>query len=137
MRVFVGGSKNLKVLPKAMTDKLVELMDQDAEIIVGDCRGTDELIQRHLKQRRYDLVTVYAVEGKERRNLGNWDVRAISLPRRKRCFGRYNNYACYLGRDQAMALDADCAVMIWNRRILVRTKNIFGRHTASLFTHDN
>ena len=35
MPVFVGGSKTLKVLPKAMADKLVKLMSQDAEIIIG------------------------------------------------------------------------------------------------------
>ena len=51
MRVFVGGSKALKALPKAMSDKLVELMEQDAEIIVGDCKGADELIQRYMRQR--------------------------------------------------------------------------------------
>ena len=116
MRVFVGGSKAIKALPKAMADKLVELMEQDAEIIVGDCKGADELIQRHMRQRRYDLVTVYAVEGKERCNLGNWDVKAISRPWRERRFDRYNNYAYYLEKDRAMALDADCAVMIWDRR---------------------
>ena len=116
MRVFAGGSKTLKALPEAMMDKLVELMGQDAEIVVGDCKGADELIQRHMRQGRYEFVTVYAVEGKERCNLGNWDVKAIFCPWRKRCFGRYNNYAYYLEKDRAMALDADCAVMIWDRR---------------------
>ena len=48
MRVFVGGSKTLKALPKAMVDRLVELMGQDAEVIVGDCRGADALVQQFL-----------------------------------------------------------------------------------------
>lgn len=116
MKVFVGGSKSLKVLPQQALFILDTHMCEDDEILIGDRKGADELVQRFMKQRRYDLVTVYVTEGKERYILGDWNVRAIKCLGRKRRFGRYYNYAHYLEKDRAMALDADCAVMIWDRR---------------------
>lgn len=105
----------MKVLPEQALFIIDDHMRKDNEILIGDCKGADELVQRFLRRRRYDLVTVYVAEGKERCNLGNWDVRAINFLGRRR-IRRDGNYAYCLEKDQAMALDADCAVMVWDRR---------------------
>ena len=122
MNVFVGGSKTLKALPKAMMGELVELMRQDAEIIVGDCRGADALVQQFLADSRYRHVAVYAMEGKARNNLGGWEVVAVPAPGGPKAWHRLavtrKGHLCVLQnyhmKDLLMALTADCGLMTWN-----------------------
>ena len=130
MPVFVGGSKNLKALPKVMVDRLVELMDQDAEVIVGDCCGADALAQQFLADSRYQHVTVCAMEGKARNNLGGWEVIGAPAPGGPKAWHRLvvtrKGYLCvlqnhkdnayYRMKDLLMALIADRGLMTWNRK---------------------
>ena len=115
LKVFVGGPRSLKALPKSVFAKLDDCIRKGRELLIGDCKGADELIQRYVRQRRYDLVRVYASEGKERCNLGNWNMRTINNYGLTRYF-QYDNYINHLEIAEAMALDADCAVMVWDRR---------------------
>ena len=135
MRVFVGGSKALKALPKAIADKIIELMEQDAEIVVGDCRGADALVQQFLADSHYRHVEVYATEGKVRHNLGDWKAVGVSPTEISvtsatsgPCYvapvewwvsskrSKRGGYNYYLAKDVAMALSADCGLMAWNGR---------------------
>ena len=59
MRAFISGSKVLKNyikdggLPKAVLSEIDSIMDEGAEIIIGDCDGVDTLVQKYLHEKDY------------------------------------------------------------------------------------
>ena len=115
MKVFVGGSKALKALPKAMREKLGELCEQGADYLVGDCLGADALAQQFLTENGCTTVEIYAVEGKPRHNAGGWPVHCVDVPTRISRIWMLGDEN-YLIKDKAMACNADCGLFAWNGR---------------------
>lgn len=109
-KVFIGGSKSLSVLTQAETDLLLTYLNDDCHILIGDCRGADLAIQNFLCSAEYRFVTVYATEGKARKNSGHWYVKAIDAPQDTRGFDYYRQ------KDIAMATEADEVLMFWDRK---------------------
>ncbi len=105
MKVFIGGSISIKYLDYAVKDELDKYMNNELEILVGDAYGIDSLVQSYCKD--YELVTVYASNGRARSNIGKWNVRAIEA---NGCYGR----EFYEQKDKAMTADCDFGFMIWD-----------------------
>lgn len=115
MKVFVGGSKSLGALPDAFLERLDSFMEEGAEALVSDCWSADALIQKHFATCGYQKATVYAVEGEARNNMGHWEVRPSDLLMSRR-FRKGDGYVYYAANGQAMARDADLALMAWDGR---------------------
>jgi len=106
--VFLGGSRRITRLNERIRSKLDELLKRGLWIFIGDAYGADRAIQRHLADRGYQRVTVYAITGMLRNNLGNWKVRSVDAPKSARGFDLYSV------KDTQMANDASCGFMLWD-----------------------
>ena len=106
-KVFIGGSKNITKLDETVRQKLDELISENAEILIGDCRGADAMVQYYLNGKGYERVRVYASDGVVRINHGNWPTVDVQSHGEK-------GYTYYQLKDIEMANDADEAFMIWD-----------------------
>lgn len=107
-KVFLGGSRKIPRLDESMRKKLDELISRRFEILVGDANGADRAMQQHLADRHYNQVTVYAVTGALRNNVGDWRVRHVDAPATARGFDLYSR------KDVAMTQEADAGLMLWD-----------------------
>lgn len=106
MNVFIGGSKNLTVLPNSAADTIEEYINAGYCILIGDCYGIDLCVQTLLKSRGYNKVTVYCSGDAPRNNVGGWPVIALHSDKK--------GYDFYRRKDIAMVKACDCGLMIWN-----------------------
>ena len=107
MKVFIGGSKTLVHLTPQMCTLIDELIQSGTDILVGDCRGADTLVQQYLAGKDYRRVTVYASGTTVRNNAGNFTVKLVPADSAK-------GFDFYRQKDIAMAADADSALMFWD-----------------------
>ena len=107
MKVFIGGSKTLVHLTPQMCTLLDELIQSGTNILVGDCRGADTLVQQYLAGKNYRRVTVYASGTTVRNNAGNFTVKLVPADSAK-------GFDFYRQKDIAMANEADSALMFWD-----------------------
>ena len=110
MKVIISGSRNLKVLNKEIIETLKKIMELNLDIIIGDCYGIDTLIQRYLKSRNYQKVTVYHIGNHPRNNLGFKTVKVQG--------NRYSD------KDIAMCKIADYGLAIWDGKSRGTSANI-------------
>lgn len=108
MKVFIGGSKSITVLPKPVITRFRTICERQYDILVGDCYGVDAAVQEFCASLGYDRVTVYASNGKARNNLGGWPVKCIHVAQGVTGFDFYRQ------KDIAMAETADCGLMVWD-----------------------
>ncbi len=106
-KIFIGGTKKIKTLDETVRQKLDKLISESAEILIGDCRGADAMVQSYLHRKNYEKVKVYATDGNVRINHGNWPV--VNVP----SYGE-EAYEYYQLKDIEMVNDADEAFMIWD-----------------------
>lgn len=108
MKLFVGGSKRMKIPEEMLKNKTDEWIAAGAEILIGDCSGTDAAMQKALAGREYPNVTVYTVNTRVRRNAGSWSVAVV--PGSKPPFTFHD----YRRKDAAMSKAADSGFMVWD-----------------------
>lgn len=114
MKVFISGSKETvryyRVrMPYPIREKLDEFMEDDTEIIIGDCMGIDADVQRYLNDNGYRNVTVY-VAGRNRparNNEGKWEEKHFDA-------SYFNGYSMRVEKDIHLAEDADVGFAVWN-----------------------
>jgi hypothetical protein len=99
-KVFVSGSRTIKELPEAARVSLDRIMRLGFLVLVGDCYGVDTLVQEYLKAQGYERVHVYHIGAKPRHCLGFPSVRVEG--------------ARQGDKDQAMAVQADYGLAIWD-----------------------
>ncbi len=125
MRVFIGGSKTISSLTAEFTAELDRIITDGHEILIGDCYGTDLLVQKYLACRNYDKVTVYVSGDKVRHNAGGFPVRHITVP--NGCTG----FEFRRLKDIAMAEDADYGLMLRDGKSRGTAANIADLRTMS------
>jgi len=108
MKVFIGGSRNIKELDEEINQVLFGELNSNAEILVGDADGVDTLIQQFCKNNNYDKVSVYASNGKARNNVGKFNVKNIVVDK-----DTYSKQF-FVKKDIAMTDDADYGIVIWD-----------------------
>ena len=107
MKIFVGGSKRIAVLPNAAFRQLDAYREQGCAFLVGDCHGVDAGVQKYLADCGERRVTVYCSGRAPRHNVGAWPVVAL-------CDTTHTGYAFYRQKDIRMAEDADGGYMVWD-----------------------
>ncbi len=70
-RVFISGSISIKQLPPEIIDSVNKIEQQNFEILVGDAKGIDLLIQGKLKKDQYGNVLVCSIYNTPRNLLSN------------------------------------------------------------------
>lgn len=108
--VMISGSRSVNKLPQSALNSLDKIMELNFDIIIGDCYGIDTLVQKYLKSKNYQKVTVYHINNKPRNNLGFNSVKI-----------RENRY---LDKDIAMAEIADYGLAIWDGKSKGTQNNI-------------
>lgn len=113
MKVFISGSKSLNKagrdwsLPESSVSATLDnIMSEQDEVLIGDCWGTDTVVQEYLNRAKYKMVTVYS-SGKARSNVGQWEGKRFSPNGR-------TPYVFRIEKDFHMAEDCDYGVAIWD-----------------------
>ncbi len=115
--VFIGGSRAVSRLNRAIRDKLDDLMERRCTILIGDANGADKAVQNYLADRGYSNVVVFCMNPC-RNNIGQWQIRAIPSHSGKK------DFAYYAMKDQAMAREAKCGIMFWDGKSKGTLNNI-------------
>jgi hypothetical protein len=115
--VFIGGSRAVSRLNTTIVSKLDELIGRQCLIFVGDANGADKAVQQHFAKRGYQHVLVYCMD-QCRNNVGSWPTRNVTSPSSRR------DFAYYAAKDQAMAEDAKCGIMLWDGKSKGTLNNI-------------
>jgi len=101
-KVFYSGSMDINELPKDVEEALIETISRDEEVLVGDCKGVDSLIQKWFAERAYSNVTVYHI-GDKPRSLYSPLFKVVKVRGTK-----------YTDKDEFMASECHKATVVWN-----------------------
>lgn len=106
--VFLSGSRKLNRLNDEIRNRLKNIINQHLVVLVGDANGADKALQKYLSEIHYQNVMVFCSGRSCRNNLGNWNVKYISVdPKLK---GR----EFYTEKDKKMAAEADYGLVLWD-----------------------
>ena len=122
-RVFLGGSKSITELTDDEKAVIDEYIAKDYQILVGDCRGADTEIQKHLVERGYTNIKVYATDGDARNNVGNFKVIACPSMLTPEARAR-KDYFYYRIKDWRMLTLCDEILMFWDGNSKASRENL-------------
>ncbi len=108
--VFIAGSISIRQLAPKVQERIMNIVRQDFEIVVGDADGVDTLIQQFLQDLKYPRVTLFCTGNAPRNKLGNWPVQPVASRHAP------GSRAYFTAKDLAMAEAADSGLMIWDAR---------------------
>lgn len=108
MNIFIAGTQSVQNLDSAVKQRMMTIYQKGYNVLVGDCYGVDASVQKFYSELSYNNVVVYASNGKARNNIGNWNIRNITVPSYIRGFDYYKQ------KDIIMANEADYGFMIWD-----------------------
>lgn len=111
--IFISGSRSITELSdnvKKFIKKYV--IDNEFEVLIGDCSGVDSEVQKFLRENKYNKVTVYSSGDKPRNYYGDgidgWSSVCLKLPE----VGDIREY--YATKDKIMTEKCDTALAIWD-----------------------
>jgi len=106
--VFIGGSRNVSRLSPQVQERITNVVQVGAQVIVGDANGADKAVQKFLSALEYRRVTVFCSGEECRNNVGGWETRHVDTPKKAKGFD------FYASKDRVMAREADYGLMIWD-----------------------
>lgn len=118
--VFIGGSRKIVRLDKAVTLRLETIVEKQIPVLLGDANGADKAVQAYFRDVRYPHVTVYCTGDDCRNNLGGWretHIRPTGNARRK-------DRKFFTLKDRAMSSAATHGLMLWDGDSLGTLVNI-------------
>jgi len=87
---------------------LSTIVEKEFHVIVGDAKGADKAFQTYLADMGYANVTVFCSGPECRNNIGEWNVKHISVGTKLK--GR----DFYTQKDKSMAGEADYGLVLWD-----------------------
>ena len=120
MKIFISGSKSISKLPELAKTFIDQFIENNDEILVGDCYGVDAAVQMYLDSKGYRNVTIYC-SGETPRN--NFVTGAKVCPYAEAAKGLTGREFHYV-KDIQMANDCDQAIMIWDGKSKGTGENI-------------
>jgi hypothetical protein len=106
--VFIAGSITIKHLDFKVQERIMNILHQEFDVIVGDADGVDTSIQRFLVDEQYQRVTIFCTGETPRNNVGSWTVHPVTT------YHKPGSRAYFTAKDVAMAEVADTGLMIWD-----------------------
>ncbi|WP_299534416.1 hypothetical protein [uncultured Herbaspirillum sp.] len=108
--VFIAGSISIRHLHPKVQERIMNIVRQEFDVVVGDADGADKAIQHFLHAMAYRRVTVFCSGQVPRNNIGQWPVHHIHTTLRP------GTRAFFTAKDIAMADIADSGLMIWDAK---------------------
>jgi len=116
--VFLSGSRKISRLNEMVRDRVNNMIDKGFRIIVGDANGADKALQKLLADVRYSNVVVFCSGQTCRNNIGDWDVRRVSVD------GKLKGRDFYTQKDKVMAAEADYGFVLWDGKSAGSISNV-------------
>jgi len=117
--VFVSGSRAIIRLNDSIKERLLNVIEKNISVIVGDANGSDKAFQTFFAEHGYRNVTVYCSGNNPRNNVGHWEVHPVSVD--PKLTGR----AFYTQKDKVMAQHTDYGLVLWDGKSAGSVSNIF------------
>lgn len=108
MRIVLGGSRQLSLLPDDVMENLNAWMREGAEFLLGEAKGTDIKFQEYFKYRKYENIKIYFSGEYARHNIGNWPTVKIESGLKSK------SHAMHAVKDRKMTAVADSGLMVWD-----------------------
>jgi hypothetical protein len=106
--IFIGGSRDITILPDAAIERIGSIVAQEHGVLIGDAAGVDAEVQGLLAGYGYEHVGVFHSGKQPRHNLGDWAAYHVPPPLGARGF------AVHAEKDREMARRANYGLMIWD-----------------------
>ncbi len=116
--VFLGGSRKITKLNKDIKERLLNIINQQFAILIGDANGADKALQHFLIEKRYNNVSVYCSGNRCRNNLGNWGTVKIGSD------SKTKSIKFYMLKDAEMANKAEYGFMLWDGKSAGTLNNV-------------
>ncbi len=117
--VFIAGSIKIKKLHPKFVDRIVNIVTDNMDVIVGDANGADTSIQNELSKQMATQVTVYCTGESPRNNVGNWKINRVQSR------AEPGTRAFFTAKDLEMAKAADIGLMLWDTASTGTLNNVF------------
>ena len=108
MKIFISGSKSISKLPELAKIFIDQFIENNDEILIGDCYGVDAVVQKHLESKGFSNITVYCSGVNPRNNFTSSAKIHSCTEAAKGLTGSDFHYV----KDIQMANDCDQALMI-------------------------
>jgi adenine-specific DNA-methyltransferase len=110
MKIFISGSKSISKLPELAKAFIDQFIENDDEILIGDCYGVDAVVQKYLEAKEFNNTTIYCSGITPRNNFVSAAKIHSCTEAAKGLTGSEFQYV----KDIQMAADCDQALMIWD-----------------------
>jgi len=117
-KVFIGGSRKLSRLNRAIKERADNIVGQDFQILIGDANGADRAVQQYLAEKGYRNVIVFCMGDTCRNNIGKWETKVIASHRNKK------DFSYFALKDKEMSEQADYGFMLWDGKSKGTLNNI-------------
>ncbi|MBR7793922.1 hypothetical protein KDM87_15120 [Undibacterium sp. FT147W] len=116
--IFIAGSITIKHLDVKVQERIMNIVHQNFDVIVGDADGVDTSIQEFLVDVNYSRVTVFCAGDTPRNNVGNWMINNVPT------YHKPGSRAYFAAKDIAMVKAADSGLMIWDTKSTGTLNNV-------------
>lgn len=120
MKIFISGSKSISKLPELAKIFIDQFIENNDEILIGDCYGVDAAVQMYLDSKGYRNVTIYCSGETPRNNFAPSAKVRSCAEAAKGLTGSAFQYV----KDIQMAQDCNTALMIWDEKSKGTAENI-------------
>ena len=133
MKIVLGGSRDLNQVPDVVAQRLDAWIESETEFLIGDASGIDSALQRYLKDKHYQSVTVYTAADAVRHNLANWRTQVVETGLKSKSAARHTI------KDRKMTECADAGLMLWDQESIGTLANILdlARHGKDVTVYDS
>ena len=120
MKIFISGSKSISKLPELAKIFIDQFIENNDEILVGDCYGVDAAVQKYLESKGCGKVTIYCSGETPRNNFVTGAKVRSCAEAAKGLTGSTFQYV----KDIQMTQDCDQALMVWDGKSKGTGENI-------------
>ncbi len=116
-KVFIGGSRRISRLNSEGRQRLDRIIEKRFPVLIGDANGADKVVQTYLRDRGYDRVEVFCMDGVCRNNVGDWPTRIVSGSEGAKGFEYYSTKDEEMARFETLASTDDwqSSLSRWNK----------------------
>jgi len=111
-KVFISGSISIQKLPQEVKNSIDKIIEQNIEILVGDAKGIDTLVQNYCLSLNYGNVIIYSISTFSRYKASDdFRTKYIEVPNSiKRERERQQE------KDKTMTMDSEFTFTIWDSK---------------------
>ena len=120
MKIFISGSKTVSKLPDLAKIFIDQFIENNDEILIGDCYGVDAVVQKYIESKGFNSVTIYCSGVTPRNNFTSSANIHSCAEAAKDLTGSEFHYV----KDIQMANDCDQALMIWDGKSKGTAENL-------------